>query len=78
MDLEQTILSRYQNADEDQRLALFLAHRELRDQFMIIEQQTRTLPSEVQSATRSSSLKQLWYSLNSGLCHAIRRGLAKS
>ncbi len=74
MNFEQTILSKYQNADEDQRLALFLAHRELRDQFMIIEQQTRTLPSGIQLTTRSSSLKQLWNSLNSGLYHAIRRG----
>lgn len=37
MDIE-TVLAEYRNGDDGKRLSLFLAYRELRDQFSSIEQ----------------------------------------
>lgn len=39
MNRADNIIMDYQRADEEQRLNLFLTHRELRSEFMAIEQQ---------------------------------------
>lgn len=48
----QSILQKYQDGGEEQRLGLFLTHRDLRDAFMIIEQQV--------DATRKTTAQPGW------------------
>ncbi len=40
MDIEQ-VLDEYRNADDNKRMSLFLAYRELRDSFSCIDQQSK-------------------------------------
>ncbi len=44
MDIER-VLSDYRNGDEGKRISLFLAHRDLRDEFSSIEQELDAVQS---------------------------------
>ena len=59
MNPVQTIVQRYQNGGEEQRLNLFLTHRDLRDVFMTIEQQAAGSRGTEQAKLRHGWWNQL-------------------
>jgi hypothetical protein len=49
MKTEKMILTQYENADEEQRLCMFMAYRDLRDDFIALDMKTNHIESNRKS-----------------------------